>query len=140
MPIVSDSIVVIGALAIFVERFLESVINAVLPDPKEGEHPSGIKKIFLTYKRLLAVMLTASAGLIIAFALDLHLMAHIIPESGLSTTQDKMITGLLIGGGSAPAHEVLRYIEEKKKKAEAEKEDKQLDVKSKQGADAKPAN
>ncbi len=116
MPIVSDSILIIGALAIFVERIVERAINILMPDRQAGQPdwPEWKKR----FKLVLTTSAVAALGLAISFSLDLRLMSQVLPNAQLDGTQDKIITGFLIGGGSAPAHEVLRYIENKKKKAE----------------------
>lgn len=134
MALFSDSILIIGALAIFVERSMETFINAVMPDRKseEPDWPEWRKHL----KRVIMVVAVAGLGLAISFGLELRLMSQILPNAGLDPTQDKIITGFLIGGGSAPAHEILRYIEGKKKKAAEEAEEKRLDVSGKKEATA----
>ena len=115
MPAFSDTILLIGALAIFVERIVETLMKFW---PDQTGFVGAIKQ-------LVAIGAAAGLGFAVVLFLDLHLMKAVIPDAGLTSDQDLVMTALLIGGGSAPAHEVLRYIEEKKKKASNEKEEKE---------------
>jgi len=132
MPAFSDSIVLIGGLAVFIERFIETAINIFMPDKKEDEPDWPEWKKHL--KRLIIMAAMLGLGALLVFGLDLRLMKDILPNADIGNWQDKALSALVIGGGSAPAHELIRYIEEKKKKAEAEKVAMQADAKVKKAA------
>lgn len=144
--LISDTLIIVGALAIFVERITELLINS-LPwfqdwDPEKEEwdaqqkadlaggqpKPRKEEEVWSRPKKMLKqwlVMGTAiGAAFLIVFLLDLRLVSDIFQSAELSDTQDGVITAFLIGGGSAPAHEIIKYIGNKKKKAE--KEEKRL--------------
>ena len=118
MSIVGDALLVLGALALFGERIVDRILTLLWPDVEAGSVPS---RVYTRARGILGIMLVFGFGVIVAFVLDLNLISQIfegIPESGAG---GKWLTALLIGGGAAPAHELVRYVENKKAKAKEEK-------------------
>jgi hypothetical protein len=125
----TDAIILVVFLSAAVERVVEALVGfaetsdekkqkqmgaaalAALPDDARAKPmiPLGLKR-----------MATIAAGFGIAaalcFGLDFQLINDFI-ESDLGEDKAKLLTAMLIGGGTAPAHEFIRYVEEKKKKA-----------------------
>jgi hypothetical protein len=60
-------------------------------------------------------------GILIAFGLKLNLIGQIFKDIAISDTGGKWLTAFLIGGGPAPAHELVRFVENKKGTAKEEK-------------------
>ena len=108
MEIISNGAVVLGALALLVERLTEQIL-AVLEQ-------------FLNdrIKQAVALALTLGLGLLASFIFDFQLISQLLPGLSLSGTEDKFLTGLALAGGAAPAHELMRYVAEKKNKAKKE--------------------
>ena len=130
MSIIGDALVVLGALALLIERLVDRLFALIWPDVEAGSNPSPIYK---RIRGLLGVSLVFVGGIIFAFAFDLNLMKQIFPDLNITSTSGKWLTACLIGGGAAPAHEVVRYIENKKAKAKEEKAQSEKDTKVKQG-------
>ena len=68
----------------------------------------------LPARRSLAVALSLALGAGIAFGLRLDLIGPLLESGALTATQGKAATALALAGGSAPAHELIRLIEEAK--------------------------
>ena len=128
MAIIGDALVVLGALALLIERVVDRFLILIWPDVDAGNDPSGIYK---RIRGLLGVSLVLAGGIIFAFALDLNLMKQIFPDLEITATTGKWLTACMIGGGAAPAHEFVRYIENKKAKAKEEKAQNEADTKNK---------
>ena len=89
-----------------IERAVELVI-AVLPEDRG-----------VALRRLVAVTLAIGFGGGLAFGLELDLVGPLLgDEGGLSAAQGRAATALALAGGAAPAHELIRLIEEKKTRA-----------------------
>lgn len=65
-------------------------------------------------KRLMAVALSLIVGGAIAFGLELDLVGALLGERSLSQGQGYAATAIALAGGSAPAHELIRLVEEMK--------------------------
>ena len=113
-----DSLLIVGTLALVVERFVDRLLQTVWPDVEAGGDPS---KTYTRLRGIIGFGLVFVGGIIIVFAANLGLMNQIFGGVDLSPTADKWLTACLIGGGAAPAHEVIRYVENKKAKAKEEK-------------------
>ena len=117
-----DTLILVGALSLMAERFAEIFVVPFL----EGSGITNAKtKVGVTG------LATLGVGFALAFALDLRLFIDLLPSAELGSDEDKILTALVIGGGSDPAHEFLRYIQEKKGKASEEKEATKLDKEAK---------
>ena len=93
-------------LSVAVERAVEVVIA-----PLEGRQGPALR-------RLTALGLSLCLGLGLVFGLQLGLVAPLLgDEAGLSLTQGRALTAIAVAGGSAPAHELIRLIEETKTRA-----------------------
>ena len=68
----------------------------------------------LPARRSLAVALSLVLGAGIAFGLGLDLIGPLLDTDVLTATQGRAATALALAGGSAPAHELIRLIEEAK--------------------------
>lgn len=128
MPLLGNALLVLGALALFGERLVDRVLMLVWPDVEAGATPS---KVYKRTRGIVGTVLVFGFGILVAFALNLNLIGEIFEGIAISDTGGKWLTALLIGGGSAPAHEVVRYIENKKAKAKEEKADAEAALKAK---------
>ena len=127
MPLLDNALLVTGALALFGERVVDRILALLWPDVEAGANPS---KIYTRTRGIVALLLVFGFGSLVAFAFNLNLIGAIFENTEISDTGGKWLTAFLIGGGSAPAHEVVRYIENKKAKAKEEKA--QAEAKTKQ--------
>lgn len=109
----SEGIFVLGAMAVFVERLVEAFVA--------NWWVVGDSEVSKKLRVAITVTATLVAGIVIAQILDLQLMLDIFPTLDLEPWQNRVATGIVIGGGAAPAHELIRYVEEKKQKAAKEK-------------------
>jgi hypothetical protein len=115
--------VIIVFLSTAIERTIEAVINPPFDALAEGKYHLPRWEAGQLVKRFVGVVLGLGAGFAIAFGLKLDLFNPLLGGgTTLSALHAKIFTGILLGGGSAPAHEVIRYVEEKKGKAEGEKD------------------
>ena len=133
MPLLGNALLVVGALALFGERIVDRVLTLVWPDVEAGATPS---KVYKSTRGIVGIVSVFGFGILVAFALNLNLIGEIFEGIAISDTGGKWLTALLIGGGSAPAHEVVRYIENKKAKAKEEKT--QAEVKTKEKLEKAP--
>ena len=117
MAVIGDALIVIGALALFTERVVGRLLALIWPDVEAGHEP---KILYKQVRGLVGVSLVFLGGILFAFILDLNLIKQIFPDLDITATTGKWLTACLIGGGAAPAHEVIRYIENKKAKAKGE--------------------
>ncbi len=110
MPSEADTLVLLAALASAAERATEIALNALWPDPKRMP---GLR-------RLAATAMCALAGLVMAAGLQIDLAAGLPGYDALAHWQRLALTALLIGGGAAPVHELVRYVEERKRALQAQ--------------------
>ena len=118
MSLVGNALLVLGALALFGERLVDRILALVWPDVEAGVAAS---KIYKRIRGLVGFTLVFGFGVLVAFGLNLNLMSEIFEGTAVSDTGGKWLTAFLIGGGAAPAHELVRYVENKKAKAKEEK-------------------
>jgi hypothetical protein len=111
-----EILILMGLLAIVVERGIEPVMNgvkAIWGVPEEGQNRRQVAY------RLTAFVLAIGVGLLITGLFRIDLIKEMFPISGIENGW--ILTGFIIGLGSAPTHEVVNYIEQKKNKAKEEK-------------------
>lgn len=128
MPLLGDALLVLGALALFGERLVDRILALVWPDVEAGEDPSGV---YVRIRGIVGIGMVFGFGMLVAFGLNLNLMGQIFKDVAISDVGGKWLTALLIGGGAAPAHEVVRYVENKKAKAKEEKAHAEVETKEK---------
>jgi hypothetical protein len=66
--------------------------------------------------------IATAAGIVAAHVADLSLFRTLLGPDVISPTGDYLLTGLFIGGGSAPAHVLIRFISERRVSVAAEPE------------------
>src|SRR5687767_8533229 len=93
--------VLLTFLSVAIERAVE-VALAIVP---EGPTP---------VRRLVAVGLSLGFSAALAFGLGFDLVSSFLEPGTLTTRQGRGLTAIALAGGSAPAHELLRLIEEAK--------------------------
>jgi hypothetical protein len=111
-----DILILVGLLAIVVERGIEPFMNFVKASwgkPEEGQNPKQIAY------RVTAFLVAIILGLLITRLFGIDLVKEMLPTSRVENGW--ILTGIIIGLGSAPAHEVINYIEQKKNKAKEER-------------------
>ena len=108
----TDTLLLVGTLAIVVERAIEPINNLLKNTLFKGKDPS-----HLLWRRVIAMLLGTAAGVVIAEPMNLDLVTSL---AGASIHGGQFLTGLIIGLGTGPAHEVIKYVEEKKNKAKEE--------------------
>ena len=118
MPLLGDALLVLGALALFSERLVDRILALLWPDVEAGAKPS---KFYQRFRGIIGIALVFGFGILVAFGLKLNLIGQIFKDIAISDTGGKWLTAFLIGGGAAPAHELVRYVENKKAKAKEEK-------------------
>lgn len=128
----TSTFVIIVFLATAIERTIEAVMTPLFDALKDGKYGLPEWKAGELVKRFAGVVLGLGAGFAVAFGLGLDLFTPLLqtlgPEQALHSAQAKIFTGILLGGGSAPAHELIRYVEEKKQKAGQEKDKAEADA------------
>ncbi len=112
MSLVGDALLVLGALALFGERLVDRILTPVWPDVEAG---SAVSKVYRRARGIVGIALVSDMG-------------------------GKWLTALLIGGGAAPAHELVRYVENKKAKAKEEKAQEEANTKVKLEKASEEAN
>ena len=118
MPVLDNALLVIGALALFGERLVDRFLVLVWPDVEAGSEAS---KVYKRIRGIVGIALVFGFGIIVAFGLNLNMIGEIFKDIAISDAGGKWLTALVIGGGAAPAHELVRYVENKKAKAKEEK-------------------
>lgn len=68
--------------------------------------------------RAVAITISVGSGIVTALVFSLDVRDY-LPNATMNNGE--ILAGIIAGLGAAPAHELIRYIEEKKHKAEAEK-------------------
>jgi hypothetical protein len=112
----SDALLIIGALSLFVERLVDRGLTLVWPDNPDKKAAAGGP--YTRVRPMLALVVGLILGLGIACGLNLNLVSVNFAGIRIEPWQGIILTGLMIGGGQGPTHEVIRWIEEKKRKAE----------------------
>ncbi len=98
-------------LSAAVERTVEVLLSAlVLREPQD-------ERMSAALRRVIAVALSLVAGAGFAFGLGLDLVGPLLGDAGLTAAQGRAATALALAGGAAPAHELIRLVEEAKEKA-----------------------
>lgn len=131
----TSTFVIIVFLAAAIERTIEAVITPLFDALEKGNYRLPKWGPVPLVRRFVGVVLGLGAGFAIAFGLGLDLFNPLLDRQTLSLLHAKIFTGILLGGGSAPAHELIRYVEEKKDKAKTEATDKRRELEKKLGAD-----
>ena len=112
----SDALILMGALALGVERWTELWMNAI--KALFGEPPQGQNLNQFVY-RLVAMAIGIVSGLVVVNVANFDVFKAVLPEAGIQN--GLLLSGVFIGLGASPAHEIVKYVEEKKNKAKAEK-------------------
>lgn len=95
----SSAAVLLTFLSLAIERGVEVLL---------GFSSGGAKG----WRRAVAVSLSLSLSLALAFGLRLDLISILLPASQLNPSQAQALTAIALAGGSAPAHELIRLLEE----------------------------
>lgn len=115
----NESLLLLGAIAVGVERSTEvfmNIVKSVVGEPKEtaaekGEKDTSGQNPHQVLLRVVAFGIAAGLGILVMFVGDLSLLSDAI---GAEVDNEKWIAGALVGFGAAPTHEVIKYVEEKK--------------------------
>jgi hypothetical protein len=120
-------------LAVFLSAAIERVVEAFMglaesdaekeqqrkPPAKLAAEPAVVPKYGLGLKRFGAMAAGFALAAALCFGLDFQLINDFV-ETDLGEDEAKLFTAMLIGAGTAPAHEFIRFVEERKKAAERE--------------------
>jgi len=108
-------------LSTAVERTVEVVLSALVPSLRSGQalrEPQD-ERTGPALRRVVAVALSLAAGAGFAFGLGLDLVSPLLGDAALTAAQGRAATALALAGGAAPAHELIRLVEEAKERAKA---------------------
>ena len=83
---------------------LETILVEPATDPDDGN----------TLRAFVLQAVAVIVGIIAARVTHLQLFHVLAPNAGLSVPVDYLLTGLFVGGGSAPAHVLIRFISERR--------------------------
>lgn len=111
-----DTLILFGALAIGIERWTEIWMNLMKPMMGTVPETENGKQWWL---RFVAMTIGVSSGIFVAWIGNLDFFAAVLP--GVDIKNGWWLSGAFMGLGAAPAHEVIKYVEEKKNKGKAEK-------------------
>ena len=114
----SDGLILWGILAIAVERATEVLMNAFKWWNNEPRKGNGNKQVHLTVYRLVAMFISGGFGILITGMWNIDLFKLTVSEAAVQN--GVLLSGLMIGLGALPSHEIIKYIEEKKGKAKAD--------------------
>jgi len=108
-------------LSTAVERTVEVVLSALVPSLRSGQALREPQDEWTgtALKRVVAVALSLAAGAGFAFGLGLDLVSPLLGDAALTAAQGRAATALALAGGAAPAHELIRLVEEAKERAKA---------------------
>jgi hypothetical protein len=95
-------------LLLFLSAAVERAVEVALMPLEE-------LKLSQRKRRLLGLGLAVAAGFGLAYAVPLDLVGPLL-DGGLSGAEGRTITAIALGGGAAPVHELLRLLEELKKR------------------------
>jgi hypothetical protein len=108
-----DDAVTAIVLLLFLATAVERTVEVALA-PFEGWGGPALRKV-------VAAGLALAAGAGFAFGLELDLVGPLLRTEageGLTAAQGRAATAIALAGGSAPAHELIRLIEETKLRAQ----------------------
>jgi len=108
-------------LSTAVERTVEVVLSVLVPSLRSGQalrEPQD-ERTGPALRRVVAVALSLAAGAGFAFGLGLDLVSPLLGDAALTAAQGRAATALALAGGAAPAHELIRLVEEAKERAKA---------------------
>jgi len=108
-------------LSTAVERTVEVVLSVLVPSLRSGQalrEPQD-ERTGPALRRVVAVALSLAAGAGFAFGLGLDLVSPLLGDAALTAAQGRAATALALAGGAAPAHELIRLVEEAKQRAKA---------------------
>ena len=113
--VMTDVAILLGALAIGVERWTEvwmNLLRSVWASPPDGQNYRQ------TLQRAAAILVGIVTGVAITSLTDLDFFNTVFPEAQIKN--GVLLSGVVIGLGAAPTHEIVNYIEQKKNKAKEE--------------------
>ena len=108
-------------LSTAVERTVEVVLSVLVPSLRSGQalrEPQD-ERTGPALRRVVAVALSLAVGAGFAFGLGLDLVSPLLGDAALTAAQGRAATALALAGGAAPAHELIRLVEEAKERAKA---------------------
>ncbi|MBI4220385.1 MAG: hypothetical protein HY682_09600 [Chloroflexi bacterium] len=108
----TDVLVLFGVLAIAIERAIEPINNFLKDRIFKGDDSSGT-----LIRRVVAMVLGMTAGVVVASVMKIDVVNSVI---GGHVDRGEILTGLMLGLGTGPVHEIVKYVEEKKNKAKEE--------------------
>src|SRR3972149_2207632 len=106
-------------LSTAVERTVEVVLSVLVPSLRSGQalrEPQD-ERTGPALRRVVAVALSLAAGA--GFAFGPRLVSPLLGDAALTAAQGRAATALALAGGAAPAHELIRLVEEAKQRAKA---------------------
>lgn len=129
---VTDLLVLFVLIAFAIERWTKTLTLVILhfwPEkhvvrgPVHSPHSRqilvpkflGPDRISLTF---VTTAISIASGIAVAYFFKLDMFAQILPE--YSMHKSVFLTGIALGGGATPLHELLKYSEYKKQKAKAD--------------------
>src|SRR3990170_5575670 len=108
-------------LSTAVERTVEVVLSVLVPSLRSGQalrEPQD-ERAGPALRRVVAVALSLAAGAGFAFGLGLDLVSPLLGDAALTAAQGRAATALALAGGAAPAHELIRLVEEAEQRGKA---------------------
>ena len=137
----TEYLILIGLLSVVIERVTEIPMNVVKwyfgevslntttgrnrkkdSSANKSTNPTSGQNLGQAGYRLLGFLIAAVFGLLTTGLADIDLFKAVFPSSELALSGNGWIlTGFIIGLGSTPTHEVIKYIEEHKNKAKADR-------------------
>jgi hypothetical protein len=106
-----DNAAAAAVLLLFLSTAIERAVEVALAGLEDRGGP--------TFRRGVATMLALLAAAALSFGLGLDLVGPLLPASSLTSLQGQSLTAIALAGGSAPAHELLRLLEEAKNRLKA---------------------
>jgi len=121
MPDAASAAILLVFLSAAVERTVELVLSALVIRPFDGAQGGQAQdeRAQVALRRVIAVALSLAAGAGFAFGLGLDLVGPLLGDAGLTAAQGRAATALALAGGAAPAHELIRLVEEAKERAKS---------------------
>ena len=109
-----DTFIVIGTLALVVERIVEvwgNILATTILSNKDTDKWQGLAQRILTFAAGIGI------GIFVAVTANVDMFMSLV---GSDVDHGELLTGITIGLGTAPVHEVIKYVEAKKTKAKRE--------------------